>query len=497
MGPTAKAAEWVAKLDYDDIPKHALDKAKLQILSVLSATVHGAKSSKAKALHRAIARGETQSGGPCTVIGTAEGSSLWEAIYLNAASSVVHDFDDYLFAGHTGHSAVLVSLAVSQLLRHEGKPVDGRTFLSAVVSANETGGRLGASMLLGPHNGQMWSYIHLIGGATAASKLLGLDPTTTESAIGLAFSQPNYPLVATFMGSDAKQLIASQPAVDGAKGAFMAAEGLRGAPGILEDRGGFWARFHKDALAKMFSGFGTAWVTDSLSYKIYPGCAYLDTAEDALFDVLSQFEESHGRRLEPRDVKSIRIEGGMLTTGMETMSGWYRSEHISPMNVNFSAALSTAITILAGRLTPAELEPDFYLSKEAEILKLAERVAVVSSPEMTLAMAPQKGSEAAFDLRDVLKKPEDALEGVDFSRYEARFPAALTLITESGEEFYARQDIPLGAAGRPEEETRQLVRQKAIDALGSHAGERLIERVEKLDDAEDAASIVDLFTESS
>lgn len=489
MGPTQSAARWVASLEFEDIPDAAVDKAKLQILSVLAACAHGARASKVRALRRAMERGGTGTDGPCSVIGMGR-SSLWDAVYLNAASSVVHDFDDYLFAGHTGHSSVLVSLAVAELLSSEGNSVNGRRLITAQVAANEVGGRLGASMLLGPHNGQMWSYIHLIAGAVAASKLLGLDADDTESAIGLAFSQPNYPLVATFMGSDAKQLIASQPAVDGAKGAFQAAEGLEGAKGILEDRGGFWARIHKDAISKMFSGFGRAWVTESTSYKIYPGCAYLDTAEDALFEVMAEFAQDRGRPLGAQDVKSVRIEAGMLTAGMETMSGWYRNEHISPMNVNFSAALSCAITIIAGRLTPEELEPEFYISKESDILELASKVQIVSSPEMTAAMISPAESGSTFDLREILKKPEDALEGVDFSGYQSRFPARLTLTTEDGKEYSARQDIPLGGAGRPAEETTELVQKKVLGAMNERIARDLLGAVEALEDLDDTASLL-------
>ncbi len=492
MGPTATTAEWVASLKFSAIPPSVIEKAKLQVLSVLSACRHGAASSKVTALRRAVLKGGTPTEGPCTLIGTGIKASLWEAIYLNAAASVVHDFDDYLFAGHTGHSAVLASLAVAEALAHQGIRTDGKRFFEAVVAANEAAGRLGASMLFGPHNGQMWSYVHLIGAAAAASKLLDLEAGPTESAIGMAFSQPNYPLVATFMGSDAKMLIASQPTVDGTKGAFAAAEGLKGAPGILEDRGGFWARFHKDAMSKMFSGFGNAWVTESLSYKIYPGCAYLDTAEDALLEIMSRFEADHGRKLEPAEVAAIRVEAGMLTTGMETMSGWYRREHVSPMNVNFSVALSAALTVLAGRLTPAELEPDFYGPLEVQILELASRVEVVSSPEMTQAMAPPPGSGSGFDLREILRRQDAALDGVDFASYEARFPAVVTLRTSSGKEYFARQDIPYGGAGRPLEETRRLVGEKTLAAYGPKLGGELLSRVAEIEESQDVSSLMDL-----
>ena len=34
-------------------------------------------------------------------------------VYRSAAASIAHDWDDYLFMGHTGHSAVPVAAAFS------------------------------------------------------------------------------------------------------------------------------------------------------------------------------------------------------------------------------------------------------------------------------------------------------------------------------------------------------------------------------------------------
>lgn len=455
QNPTRLASEWAAGITFGDLPTQVVNKTKLQIASVLGATYAGLASSKIAGYRRAMRRWAAGADDP-------EPASLSDRLLIEAAASVVHDFDDYLFAGHTGHSAIHATLAVASILSDEGTAVSGEDFLTAAVIANELGGRLGASMLFGPHNGQMWSYIHLIGASAAGGKLLGLDAREIESAIGLAFNQPNYPLVATFMGSDAKALIAAQPAVDGAHGALLAAEGLKGAPGILEDRGGFWARFHPDAMSKMFSGFGDAWLTNSLSYKIYPGCAYIDTAIDALFSIMSDFEDAEGKALESEDIDSLVVEAGMLTAGMETMSGWYRDAHISPMNVNFSVALSGSVAILAGRLTPAEFEPGFYLEREDQVLALARKWRIDTSSEMTDAISPE-GS--AFDLRRILRKPDDALVGEDFSRYECRFPARLTLTTSGGKKYSKLSEIPLGGAGRPQDETRRLVESKLTEGM--------------------------------
>jgi 2-methylcitrate dehydratase PrpD len=296
------------------------------------------------------------------------------------------------------------------------------------------------------------------------------------------------------MGSDAKALIASQPSVDGTKGAFLAAGGLEGAPGILEDRSGFWAAFKKDALRQMFSGFGRAWVSESLSYKIYPGCAYLDTAQDALFEIAAEYRKSTGSSLAAEDIESVRVEAGMLTSGMETMSGWYRKDRLRPTNMNFSVALTGALSILAGHLRPDLFEPAYLDPMHDRIVELAQKFSIVHSPELTAQMSPRKEDPKAFDLRRILSKREGALDDVDFSTYESRFPAVVTLRLKSGKSLRARQDIPLGGAGRPREETRRLVKRKLAEAFASspEAAEAIGRFIENLEGSEDAAELASL-----
>ena len=72
-------------------------------------------------------------------------------VYRSAAASIAHDWDDYLFMGHTGHSAVPAAAAFA---------ADHERVLLAQVAANEAAGRLGAALFLGPHNGQFWASIH-------------------------------------------------------------------------------------------------------------------------------------------------------------------------------------------------------------------------------------------------------------------------------------------------------------------------------------------------
>jgi len=475
-------AEWACSLEAAAVPGRTATRAGWQWASVLGA-IHSVADHPAAHAVGTVAR-RTGGGGPATLLPEGDSASAEAAVWANTARSMLLDYDDYLFAGHTGHSAVLVSLALGELVGAAGADL-----LAATVVANEAGGRLGAAMLLGPHNGQMWAYIHNIGAALAGSRLLGLDERAAAAAMGLALTQPPYPLPATFMGSDGKALTASGPSVEGMRAALLAAEGVECDVDVLSDRSGFFARFHPQALTGMFSGYGTAWVTDSLSYKIYPGCAYLDTAVDAARALLTRIAEERGRQLDAAEVVAGRIEAGMLTTGMEQMSGWYRGPGatLREINMTFSSAYSVALLLLAGRLTAAELHPAWWRPRADAIDDLAGRIEVTFDAAMNAGM--QAPEPSGFDLREVLgrDRADPLLDGVSFVDYQSRFPATVELRLADGSVWRETCDVPLGGAGRPDDETRRLVREK-LEGNGGPPG--LFERLERLADHPGARTLL-------
>jgi len=180
-------AAWAAGLRYQDIPERVLAKARLQTLSVLAA-VHSAAATGPGRVILETAR-EWAGEGPCSLIPSAGKSSLAGAVFAATALSVAQDYDDYLLFGHTGHSAVLVPLLLGEKLGSALEDV-----LTAQVIANELEGRLGAAVLLGPHNGQTWSFIHLLGAAAAGAKLLKLNAEQTAHALAVSLYQPTYVL---------------------------------------------------------------------------------------------------------------------------------------------------------------------------------------------------------------------------------------------------------------------------------------------------------------
>src|SRR3954451_9125648 len=118
--------EWAASLTASTVPESVAERARLQAASVLAAARAGAEDA---APFAAVAPD-----GPAG------------EVYRGAAASIAHDWDDYLYMGHTGHSAVWAGRALAG--------DDAERALAAQVAGNELAGRLGAALFLGPHNGQ-------------------------------------------------------------------------------------------------------------------------------------------------------------------------------------------------------------------------------------------------------------------------------------------------------------------------------------------------------
>lgn len=327
-------ADWAASLTADDLPASVRERAELQSASI-----------------RAGAEAGQDAAAP--FIAAAPGDEPGQ-VFASAAASIAHDWDDYLFMGHTGHSAVPAAAAFC---------ADAERALVAQVAANEVAGRLGAALFLGPHNGQFWSSIHCAGAAVAAGIGLALDAERLAHALSIALYQPPYGLWPGFMGPETKLLTAAEPAAQGARAALLAAEGVEGALDVIENPRGLLVHFAFAPQPAMLGGLGETWLTDTLAFKPHPGCAYLQAAVDAALSA----------DVDPADVSSIDVDAAYLTCEMERLGA---GRELTPVRVNFSAALSVGAALIAGRFTHEEVRPSWLVEHEAELRDLAARVQV-------------------------------------------------------------------------------------------------------------------------
>lgn len=494
---TREAAAWVSALRYADIPPRVIALAKSQIASVLASAHAGALTAASKQVLEAVRR--FAPAGTSPIVATGDRVHLDAALAANSALGMAQDYDDYLFMGHTGHSAVWVALLVGLETRASGEDV-----LAAVVAANEVAGRLGAACILGPQNGQLWTHIHLAGAAAAAGKLYGLSADQMAHAFGIAYAQPTYGLFPGFMGPGSKLLSAVTPSLTGLQAARYALVGMQGCTTIWEDEQGFLRHFAYRPIARMLSGWGEAWVTDTLAIKPYPGCAYIDTTIDNMLSLRAQIARERGR-FDVADIEAIDVAASILTIEMDRLSArHFNDATLTPININFNIPVNVAIALLAGELGSKQLTEEYLTRNREAVLAAAAKVRLRHGWQATFDMLNDldrtvgtarffagtsrddvryirlrmkrdghanldvgRGEigevvRAAFGpggllrkhagglvrglLGDVKQGAPLTLSGVDFAQVRLPFRSRVALRMKDGKEYAAERDLPRGSA---------------------------------------------------
>lgn len=389
-----RVASWASGLRFEDIPARVVERAKAQLLSVLASVYAGSVLEESRSVaHASVRWGH---GREASVLATGEMSSVEAAVCANTALSMALDYDDYLFMGHSGHSAVLVPLAIC-----EAEDLAFREMLLAQVAANEVAGRLGASALLGPLNGQMFSFIHLLASSCGAATLYGLGPSRVAHAMAIALSHPCFPLEPGFFAAGSKYLTAALPCLQGLRAVGFARAGLSGPLGVLDHPRGFYRVFSYYPIRGVWGGLGRQWVTDTLSIKVHPGCAYISAALDALAAIFDRIRLSRGRLPEPNEVVSVTVRTSLVGIEMEEHSRQHRDEErLHPVSVSFSLRYSVALMLLAGRLDAESLTEPFLAQHAGLLRSVAAKVSVIPDPELNRmlvrSMIEQGGFAAAL-----------------------------------------------------------------------------------------------------
>jgi 2-methylcitrate dehydratase PrpD len=360
MTTIERIASWVSSLRVEDVPGRIIELLRAQRMSVFGAL----GASAGDEATRRVLKGLGAFPEPF------RRDAPESAIYAGAVMSVALDFDDYLCFGHTGHTSVLVPAFLAPETKSSGTEQ-----LVAQLAANEIGGRLGGACLIGPLNGQLWSFIHSAEAAVAAGRLLGLEEKEMAHALAISLYQPPRPSVPGFMAPDSKLLTAAEPAMVGLRAARLAAAGVTGPLDVLDHPHGFFRTFSYAPIRGMLEGLGNGWATDTLCVKRYPGCAYVDPVIDAVL---------HLGPPKVDEVERVRVRAGALTCGMDALSAEYAAgETLTPVTINFSVGANVAIAIIGSRLTTEELRSFWIENHASEIARLRRRVELAHDWELT------------------------------------------------------------------------------------------------------------------
>ncbi len=474
MTLTEELAAWAASLTLDDVPGRVVSYARSQVLSQLAAARAG--------LDHPLGRKLVGAFGPPTQTDPHRTATVLSSL------TMALDFDDTVFAGHVTHSTVNVPLAYAA-----PSGLDGRQVLAAVIAAGECAARVTAAATLGPHRGQTAAHAHLVGAPAARLHAEGAPVRRWVDAWGLALAAPPWSLHRAFLGSDAKVFTASVPVGVGLDACDAAAAGLRGAPDILEHPEGFLARFAAEPLPELVvAGLGSRWHTETTSFKVHPGCAYLDPAIDCAIALHRQLPG-----LQAGDVREVVVHAGILTVAVDLRAAPYVSGPDSTVAaLNFSVGYSVATALLAGALTADDFRTPAL--DDHRRWDLAGRVRVVHDEEITrrslLATAPlgealrqagpdrarewlvsHGGDEAAALVEDL------GAPAADFEQADKAIGARVEVHLIDGRVLVETCDIPVGAVGPDGRRDHPgLVRDKFLRCGGSPAVADAIAHLEDL-----------------
>lgn len=317
-----KLSKFIVDLDYEDIPKIAIDKAKLCFLDFLGVSNRGFHEKNVQIAIKTINELYGYNNGEkSSIIG--EGySSIASAGFINGISAHALDLDDgHRFAQlHPGCVVFPTALAIA-----EANNVGGKEFIEAVICGYEVAIVIGT--LANPyHRNQGFHSTGTIGvfGATAtASKLLQLDLGRTINALGLCGTLGSGLLEVDHQGTMGKQIHAGKAAYNGILSGYLAKNGFTGAESIIDGDEGFLKAMSIDLFKDLnenglnFKEYLSSYLDESIGkfhikevyLKKYPFCRHLHSSIDATLNISSQFcfEKDNVNDIEKIVIKTYKI----------------------------------------------------------------------------------------------------------------------------------------------------------------------------------------------
>lgn len=274
-GAIGGLARFVAEARLGGWPDEVRSKAKACLLYGLAVGAAGARTRLPRLVARMLDRTES-GGGDGSAHRLLDGRRMapGAAAFANAVLLHARIQEDAHPAGHVGVVVLPAALAAAE---HTG--ADGEALLAAIVAGYETALRIGrghaaAASRQGFRTTPLYG---VIGAAAAAARLHGLATERTVDALALAANLAGGLREFAVAGTDEYVLQAGSAARSGLTAAWSAAQGMRGAPTILEGPAGFLRAYGAEAGgvdSRLVEGLGTSFEMMAVTAKRWPVCQF-------------------------------------------------------------------------------------------------------------------------------------------------------------------------------------------------------------------------------
>jgi len=444
-GGVAALANFVAN---GIVPTAARDRAAMAFRDTCGVMLAGVREPAARMAQGMAAEDGT---GSCRIAGTPLRSSAALAAFANGVAAHSLDYDDMCFVSLAHPSCALVPalLATGELV-HARLPA----LLDAYVVGFELECRLGKVMNPRHYHRRGWhctSSIGTLGAAAAAARVLGLDSSGVQNALGIAASSACG--LKENMGSMVKPLHAGMAARNGVISAQLAQRGFTASPRALDGPQGYLAAMDSEhaTLDIAAADLAVRWeiVETGVTVKLYPSCAATHPPLDALMDMRRQ------EGLTPDQIETIDIEADSMTPRLLI--------HPNPatgLEAKFSMPFCAAAAVVFPRLGIDTFDVEHIAN--ADVQRLMQRVTLRTNEAFDGA-APLSRARVTVRLRDgrTLSRLADGARGypgrLTDEELAAKFAAcAVPALSQSAAAAAWAALINLGDIGDTRELTARL-----------------------------------------
>lgn len=298
-------SKFIVDLSYKDIPKTAVDKAKLCFLDFLGVANRGfhEKSTKIaiESINQLYGIDFDSNFGKSSIIGD-DYSNIVNAGFINGISAHALDLDDghRIAQLHPGCVVFPTALAIA-----EANNINGKKFIESIVCGYEVAIVLGS--LANPyHRNQGFHTTGTIGtfaaGATA-SKLLNLNLEEIINTLGLCGTQSSGLLESDHHGTMGKQFHVGKAVYNGILATYLAKNSFTGAESIIDGDEGFLKAmainiFDSNNKEFDFDKYLSSYLNDYIGkfhindvyFKKYPFCRHLHSSIDGVLNINNKFD---------------------------------------------------------------------------------------------------------------------------------------------------------------------------------------------------------------
>ncbi|OGV96892.1 hypothetical protein A2W24_03745 [Microgenomates group bacterium RBG_16_45_19] len=456
--PTKALAEYLAGLEFSDLPQDVVDMAKKVILDFFGYSIIAVKERPAQILFETVKElgGREES----TIIGFEYKSSCPNAALVNGALGHMCELDDThrTTMTHIGDSVIPAALAIA-----EREKSDGKKLITAVVAGYETVIRVGESVMPSHYSKGFHptGTVNTFGAAVASAKVLSLDSNKMLHALGIAGSQVAGNFAHIRERAMTKDLHPGKAAMNGLYAALMAEKGFTSASDIFENEKGF-CRLYSDEynLEKITEELGKRFRILEVAFKPYSACRYCHAAIDGILELISKYSlsESNLRRIV---IKMYSIAAWLVDDPSPWGKGFYGPRY----SVQFNVAL--AITEGKAGLKKA-LENEKFLEEklnDPQVRSLMKRITVVIHRSLD-------------------------------KEFPRKWSTIVEVRTANGEKYCSRVDFPKGEPENPmtQEELWEKFKILATEVLGKWKVDKIIEEVCNLERIGNITELTELLS---